>query len=144
MVPLPLGNSKRGSAMMEAALVFPLVIIIAVTMLGIMTGIYSEAAGCAERQMALRQMAGEELETCKGGQNGSGPSRAGKISQGEIANGEISEIFKSGYRTLRGSAGADFGRRGVIHFSASKGYILEETMMDEEMFVRLTDAGRLL
>lgn len=117
---------------MEAALVFPLVIVIAVTMLYMMVGLYEEAESSAENQMAFRQKAAEAAETgCGGALGNSGAEET-----------YATDITKSGYRFFSGNSSYDYGSKGILNFSGSKSYIVEEVILDEEAFVRLTDAGR--
>ena len=137
--------------MIEAAFVFPLVIIIAVTMLSMMVGIYGEAEGCAAQQMLLRQESGADSETADGGLQDASRLRT-LAKTGQAAGGGASEItrdaekegFENAYRVLESKVSSGFSREGLISFSGGKSYKITESIMDEEAFVRYADAGRLL
>jgi len=56
-------NSKRGGAIAEAAIVFPVVIITVLTVIYILTALYTDASYAARDHLALRFMAGDMTET---------------------------------------------------------------------------------
>ena len=56
-------NSKRGSAIAEAAIVFPVVIIAVLTVIYILITLYIDASYAARDHMALRFAAGQETGT---------------------------------------------------------------------------------
>ncbi len=93
--------------MIEAALVFPLVILTAVAMLYLMLGLYGEAESSTSLHMELRVVA-------------------------EGSSGTYVE----------GASGARYSSKGIVNFSGEKLLKWRENVIDEELFIRLTDAGK--
>lgn len=56
-------NSKKGSLVAEAAIVFPVVLIVVMTVVHILISLYSEASYSSRDHLALRDEAGARTET---------------------------------------------------------------------------------
>ena len=56
-------NSKRGGAIAEAAIVFPVVILVLMTVIYILIAMYTDASESAKNHMALRMESGSRTET---------------------------------------------------------------------------------
>lgn len=122
-------HSKKGSAMVEAALVFPIVILTAITLLYIMLSYYSEAESISRLQIELRAEAGCCAET-------SVTYRAGSINNFE--NDFNEEGILSG-RRLSGNTVSEFKAKGLISRLEIHNYPWSERIIDEDKIIRYAE-----
>lgn len=114
-----IARSKRGAELVEAAIVFPIIILTAITMLTIMISLYNEAAVVSQSQISEREAASEEAET------GITYLVAGK---------KPNKSDKDGVVNFRGL--------GLVERAITREYLWEEQVINESMVVRYLDIGK--
>lgn len=121
-----MGN-KRGAAMIEAVIVYPIVIIAMMTVLYLLIGLYSAAVSIAELHTALRQEGGNESKTVLA-ENFSGRAVTLRHENG---------VF---YDRIAGECSDTARTDGLIHLSLQRNYRDKILLMDEEKYIRCLDA----
>ncbi len=119
--------NKRGAAMVEAAIVYPIVIIAMMTVLYLLMALYSTAASTAELHTALRQKAGNESETVL----------AENFSEQTVSLHREGGIL---YDTVQGECSDTAWAEGLFRISLQRNYRDKILLMDEEKYIRCLDA----
>lgn len=109
-------KSKRGSAMIEAVMVFPIVIMTAAAMLGLAVSVYSEADCVSAMHTEIRHEAGLQAETWE--------------SLGGADRSVSEEKRQSGILLWKQISGR-WGKHGH-----------SEAVIDEEEFIRWLNSGK--
>ena len=119
-------NSKRGTTMVEAALIFPLVILTVMTVIFILTFMFQEVAGHSRLHLALNAEMGKETGTVETFKNVPAEVRPYKSFHG------VSECYLA-EKDLR------FTKKGLLSGSFTKVMESRVYSVDEKKFIRYTD-----
>ncbi|MDD2217131.1 MAG: hypothetical protein PHW03_02360 [Eubacteriales bacterium] len=120
--------NKKGAAIVEGAIIYPLIILSIITALYILIGLYNEAASVSELHTVLRQSSGNESETVK----------AENFKEGGVELNNKMGIF---YDSIQGSIKEEVKAGGLIKVILKKDYCDEITIIDEEKYIRWSDAA---
>lgn len=121
--------NKRGGTMIEAALVFPLIILSLMGMIGILMFLVDEAASQAGLHQVLRSEAGGKTGTY--------------LVQEGLSKAAVGEEFRGIYRVVSGKGTIAFDGFGIISRSFRKPLNGYQYLTDERKYVRYIDLFNL-
>jgi hypothetical protein len=117
--------NNRGGTMVEAAVVFPIIILSLMTIIAILTFLFEEAAAQAELHLVLR--------TETGRQNGTFHGKAGSSSV-MVANG-----FKGIHKVMNGTSSVTFDEIQLLPRGFNKPITGYQHVVDERKYSRYID-----
>jgi len=117
--------NKKGGAMVEAALVFPVIILTLMTMIAILMFLFEEAAGQAGLHLVIRTEAGRETGTFHG-QSGS-------------SSVEVDRGIKGIHSVMNGRASVTFEGAGILQNPYQKSILGYQHLTDERKYARYFD-----
>lgn len=117
--------NKKGGTMVEASLVFPLIILTLMAMIAILIFLFKDAAGQAELHLVIRTEAGSETGTFHG-QPGS-------------SNVSVHSGMKGIHRVMDGNTTVMFQGLGIITRNFHKPIAGYQYLTDERKYVRYID-----
>ena len=137
-------KSRRGSTMIEAAVVFPIIVLSVLTVIYILLTMYSQAVSSAKLHLALCEAAADESECTLYGEN------YGELISIGTGNKTVSDMFsktiinigeKSGLIEKKITAEAKYTARakGLIEKAGAKNLQDEIYIIDEEEYIRWAD-----
>lgn len=130
-------KDKKGSAIIEAAMIFPIMILTIITVIYITVGLYAESILSTEMHMKLTKEAGKLSGTITYCENGADGMCADIISDGIKATHE-NTVFKN---EVTGETHSLQKIGGIIGAESSKVYRDTANVIDEEVYIRCADAA---
>jgi hypothetical protein len=118
---------RRGSQMVEASLIFPLIVVISVMSVAVMIYFYDCTETAAVMSMDVRSLAGEEAGTC----SSDDAENRSVISEKNNFEYDISE--KSGllFRKITASSDADYDETRFFNISNEKYFSFSRSCINE-------------
>ena len=116
-------RNKKGSAMVEAAMIFPLTILAVMAVLWILVNLYTAVSVQSSGHMLLRQWAGENSGTITSelpNQSLAAADRYGRIAYSTAETGINSSLSGTTEKLIKA------GKYGEVEYSFDRAYRLEE------------------
>ena len=139
-------HRRRGSTMVEAAIVFPIIVLSVLTVIYILLSMYSQTVTSVKLHLELAEAAADESGTRIYGET------ADRLIYAAAGNKTVYELF-SGIETDTGDLkgiinkkiagkGSDKARaKGLINRSVQRDFDDEIDIIDEEEYIRCADTG---
>ena len=121
--------NKKGGTMIEAALVFPLIILSLMGIIGILMFLVEDAAGQAGLHQVLRSEAGTKTNTYLGHQG--------------LSKAAVGEEFRGIYCVVTGKVSIAFDGSGILSRSFRKPLMGYQYLTDERKYARYIDLFNL-
>jgi hypothetical protein len=117
--------NQKGGAMVEATLVFPIIILSLMAIIGILLFLYEEAATQAELHLVIRTEVGRQTGTFQGKQGSSSVS--------------LDKGFKGIHSVINGSTAVTFAEITMLTHGFRKPITSYQHMTDERKYARYVD-----
>jgi hypothetical protein len=117
--------NRKGGAMVEAALVFPLVILSLMTIIAILMFLFEEAAAQSELHLVIRTEAGRA--------NGTFNGKAGS------SNASVYKGIKGIHSVMKGNGAVTFEKNKILPWTYQKPITGYQYLTDERKYIRYID-----